>query len=125
MSLNRPTAEELLQAAIDFIEQELVSGINDKALQYKTRVTLNVLHTIKREQDQKDSYTSWEIGQLQRLVDSDSQDLTLLQERLCEQINDQDADEACDKYIEFLRLSTLRKLAIDNPKYDTYRRLTG
>jgi hypothetical protein len=46
---DRPTAAELVAAARDFLEQELVPALDDERLRFRTRVAANALAIAGRE----------------------------------------------------------------------------
>ena len=49
MSHDRPTPEELLEAVREFLEQEMVPGLDDPRLRFRTLVAMNALGMAARE----------------------------------------------------------------------------
>ena len=49
MSPDRPTSEELLEAVREFLEQEVLPGLDDRRLRFRTLVAMNALGIAARE----------------------------------------------------------------------------
>ena len=49
MSHDRPTPEELVEAVREFLEQEVLPGLDDQRLRFRTLVAMNALGIAARE----------------------------------------------------------------------------
>jgi hypothetical protein len=49
VSRDRPTPEELVEAVREFLEQEVLSGLGDQRLRFRTLVAMNALGIAARE----------------------------------------------------------------------------
>lgn len=121
---HQPTKQSLVEAARTFLEQELKPALTDTALQYKLRIAMNVLAIVERELAQEHVAEQEQSAGLRRLLDSDSvssHDMTI---QLCQRIQQGKFDRAEDALLEHLEKTALNRLAIDNPRYSTYRQLS-
>lgn len=120
MPINRPTTGELVESVREMMEENLLPSLEDKNLIYQSRVAINVLKIVERE-----------LQQLQDLLDSEQQGLQdLLGEkggieslnvRLVDKINAGDYDGDNRQLITHFEQVVLKKIAIDNPSYSTYK----
>lgn len=124
MPLNRPTNLELIESVTEFLQNKIMPQV-DKHSAFHTKVAINVLNIVAREIDQHDAMESAEIQRLQNLLDSDNSDLAQLNLTLCNQISE--GDIALDRadLINHLWECTKAKVAIDNPRYATFKQLTS
>ncbi len=67
---DRPTAEELLKAARDFCERDLLPALTGR-VQFHTRVLLNVLGILEREWAGEEDAVRAEYARLQELLELD------------------------------------------------------
>jgi hypothetical protein len=131
---DRPTAIELLEAAAEFLTNEVVE-IAAGALRYKVRVAANVLRIVAREIELGDRYLREEARELAHLVGQPEpracggpelrEEVLELNRLLAERIRAGALDSAAERarLLAALRKSTLRKLEIANPGYlETARR---
>lgn len=122
---HQPTKASLVEATRKFLEQELKPALTNSALQYKLRIAVNVLAIVERELAQEHVAQQEHDQGLRQLLDSDSnstQDMTIL---LCQRIRQGTFDNTECALLEHLEKTALNRLAIDNPRYSTYRRLTA
>jgi hypothetical protein len=106
---DRPNAVELLEAVREWMEKDLMGGIEPR-LQFHTRVAMNVLDIVSREiamgADQLESHAellaSFGVG-------SDAE--------LSQQIRNGEHDSALLKVLERLRPVIEDKVRVANPKY--------
>jgi Domain of unknown function (DUF6285) len=125
---DRPTSVELLEAAADFVESELVPAIQG-ARQFQARVVANVMRVVAREIKLEDPLVRSEVKALARLLGRDSPHLHSLND-LCaaavsmgeELITKIRAGEADDgdwrrEVLAVVRQSVEDKLRIANPRY--------
>ena len=126
---DRPTAEELVAAARQFLEAELIPTLTDARLRFQTLVTANVLSIVERELHAEEEHLlqEWkELAALLELKEEPAQRLTALRqsvheanEELCRRIRQGLFDEPA-AYLSLsgqLRQIVERKLAIANPRY--------
>src|ERR1700722_11781435 len=78
---DRPTSVELLEAAADFVESELVPAIQG-ARQFQARVVANVMRVVAREIKLEDRLVRSEVKALARLLGHDAPHLHSLND-LC------------------------------------------
>lgn len=95
-----PAAAELVEAVAGFLEMALLPTL-EGSKQFNTRVSINALRIVQRE-----------LGQ-------PGQDEAALLD-LAERIRSGKLDENDPKLLAVLRLHTLERLAVDNPKYSSY-----
>jgi hypothetical protein len=117
MSLNRPTAAELLDALKEFLSRDVAPQV-DAATQFQLRVASNVIAIVERELAQRPAADAAELDSLQALLGAPGS-LENLNTRLVESIRkgDFDAPDAEQRLLAHLRVATAAKLAIDNPKW--------
>jgi hypothetical protein len=116
-----PDAAELLDAVAEFLEQQLLPGL-EGSRQFNTRVSANVLRIVQRELTQPGDGSLAE--SLQALLGAEG-DFEALLIQLAERIRSGGFDENDPKLPAFLRRHTLARLAVDNPKYSSYLAAKG
>jgi len=126
---DRPLAAELLAAARQFLESELIPGLSDARIKFQTLVTANVLAIVERElsheQEHLQSEWSW-LAESLGLDSSPQPDLASLRQtvrdgnqQLCKLIRGGafDAREEFALLAKQLREVVERKLQVANPRY--------
>jgi hypothetical protein len=125
---DRPTSVELLEAAADFVERELVPTI-EGARQFQARVVANVMRIVAREIKMEDPLVRAEVKALARLLGRDAPHLHSLDdlraaaaamgEELTARIRAGEADAAGwrAEVLAVVRQSVEDKLRIANPRY--------
>jgi hypothetical protein len=125
---DRPTSVELLEAAADFVDRELVPAI-DGARQFQARVVANVMRIVAREIKLEDPFSRSEVKALARLLGRDAPHLHSLDdlraaaasmaEELAARIRAGEADEGGwrEEVLAAVRQSVEDKLRIANPRY--------
>jgi hypothetical protein len=121
---HQPTKQSLIEATRKFLEQELKPALTDTALQYKLRIAMNVLAIVERELAQEHVAEQEQSAGLRHLLDSDSVSTQDMTTQLCQRIQQGKFDSAEDALLEHLEQTALNRLAIDNPRYSTYRQLS-
>lgn len=116
MPTDRPTPVEILQAIDGFLQEKVAPQV-DKHTQFHLKVTANLLRLLQREWTQGNALELAELARLQALLNSKSDDLTALNQQLCEAIRDQQLTLDDAALLEHLQQTTRAKLAIDNPRY--------
>jgi hypothetical protein len=125
---DRPTSIELLEAAADFVDRELVPAI-EGARQFQARVVANVMRIVAREIKMEDPLVRSEVKALARLLGRDAPHLHSLDdlrraaagmgEELTAKIRAGEADEGDwrREVLVVVRQSVEDKLRIANPRY--------
>jgi len=125
---DRPTSIELLEAAADFVDREIVPKI-EGARQFQARVVANVMRIVAREIQQEDPAARIEVKALARLLGRDAPHLHSLDdlrkasasmgEELSARIRAGDADSGSwrSEVLSVVRQSVEDKLRIANPRY--------
>jgi hypothetical protein len=125
---DRPTSVELLEAAADFVESELVPAIQG-ARQFQARVVANVMRIVAREITMEDSLVRSEVKALALLLGRDKPHLHSLDdlhkaaasmgEELTAKIRAGEADDGDwrGEVLAVVRQSVEDKLRIANPRY--------
>ena len=125
---DRPTSIELLEAAADFVESELVPAVQG-ARQFQARVVANVIRIVAREIKLEDPSARIEVKALARLLGHDAPLLHSLNdlrsaavsmgEELATRIRAGEADDGDwrREVLAAVRQSVEDKLRIANPRY--------
>jgi alcohol dehydrogenase class IV len=125
---DRPTSIELLEAAADFVDREIVPVI-EGARQFQARVVANVMRIVAREIQMEDPAVRVEVKALARLLGRDAPHLHSLDdlrkasaslgEELSARIRAGDADSGPwrAEVLSVVRQSVEDKLKIANPRY--------
>jgi hypothetical protein len=128
---DRPSAAELIAAARQFLEVELVPTLPDQRLRFQTLIAANVLNIAEREwvAEEEQLREEWRcLGTLEESHDSMPERLGPLRqavrrqnERLCRQIRrgEFDARDRFGVLCRLLRQNVERKLEVANPRYLT------
>jgi hypothetical protein len=123
MPTNRPTMKELIEAVREFLEARVMPAV-DQNIAFHTRVAVNTLGIVERELEKGPDLDQAEHERLRRLLKQDG-GLKDLNAALCRQIREGLIDCRNPELMEHLRLTTLGRLSIDNPRYATYQRALG
>jgi alcohol dehydrogenase class IV len=125
---DRPTSVELLEAAADFVDRELVPAI-EGARQFQARVVANVMRVVAREIQLEDPLVRSEVKAIARLLGRESPHLhslddlraaaTAMGAELTARIRAGEADdgERRNEIFAVVRQSVEDKLRIANPRY--------
>lgn len=116
MPTDRPTPVEILQAIEGFLQEKVAPQV-DEHTQFHLKVTANLLRLLQREWNQGNALELAELARLQALLNSQSDDLTALNQQLCDAIRGQQLALDDAALLEHLQQTTRAKLAIDNPRY--------
>ena len=122
-----PDPEDLIQAVAKFLREQAGPALGqagEAALGYQARVAANMLDIARRQLLLAPAAADRELNSLQALLDQDG-DLPGLNQRLAQAIASGDIAPDNPALAEHLWASTLAKLAVDQPGYETYRRLSG
>jgi hypothetical protein len=125
---DRPTSVELLEAAADFVDSELVPAVQG-ARQFQARVVANVMRVVAREIKMEDPLVRSEVKALALLLGHDKPHLHSLDdlrkaaaslgEELTTKIRGGEADDGAwrGEVLAVVRQSVEDKLRIANPRY--------
>lgn len=111
--MERPTLDELLEAAMEFLEKELLPNITDQRLRFQTLVTLNALGIVRREVALGEALLEEERRELIELLGHEGTLEELLKE-LSQRIREGTPPKST---VDFLKRHVTRKLRIANPNY--------
>ncbi len=120
MPLNPPDRLQLLDKVLEILEREPATPAGDGSA-YETRIALSLLRLIRRELATSEQLLEEERLRLVKLLD-EAGDVAALNHMLCERIRSGRLDIGGPALLRHLRLTTLAKLAIDNPRYSACRR---
>lgn len=118
---NRPRAGELLEAVRDFLEQKALPELRGRNA-FHARVAVNALDILRRELEHGAAATEAERQRLQELLAEPEGTVEELDRELCRRIRAGEVTLATPGLAEHLWQTTLDRLAIDQPRYATYRR---
>ena len=124
--LDAPTPEQLLAAVARYLRDEAgpaLAAHGDNALAYQARVAANMLDTVHRQGLLAPAADAAERTRLQVLLGSADDDLATLNRQLVEALALGRLDGTQPALADHLWRTTCDKLAVDQPGYDTYRRL--
>lgn len=116
----QPNSIELLEAVTAFFREEALPNLEGR-LAFLARVAANAVGIVKRQLEQEAEADAEAGAQLEKLLGHDG-DLTQLNEELCDRIERGEFTVSTPGLVEHLWDTTLRKVAIDQPKYSGYRR---
>ncbi len=115
MPASKPDATVLLQAAMKYLEEELLPTLSGYH-RFQTRVTINVLNTARRELELRGAQAAAETARLKELLGHDGP-LAALNAELCARIR---AGAIAADHValrDHVRRSLADALAINNPKW--------
>ena len=116
-----PTPAELLAAVSRFMRDEVMPALTG-ATAYQARVAANMLDIASRQWAMAPAQDAEELQQLRTLLGREV-GLAEGNRLLCEHITAGTLTLATSGLADHLWQTTLAKLAVDQPSYDTYRRL--
>lgn len=125
-----PTPEQLLAAVARFLRDEAGPALGrhgEQALAYQARVAANMVDTVARQTALGPAADAVERRRLQVLLGlpadhPDAADLAALNRHLAARLADGALDSSHPGLADHLWATTLAKLAVDQPGYDTYQR---
>ena len=128
-----PTPEQLLAAVARFLRDDAgptLARHGDHALAYQARVAANMVDTVARQTQLAPAANAAECQRLQGLLGlpadhPDAADLVALNRRLASRLADGSLDSSHPGLADHLWVTTLAKLAVDQPGYDTFQRHTA
>lgn len=117
---DRPAAPDLI-AAVEAHLREEVGPRLDGADAFYLKVAANLLAAVRRELEQGPAADEAEAGRLRALTGGEGT-LDDLNRALCAAIRDGGIAADDPALLRHLRATAMAKLAVDNPRYATYRR---
>ena len=128
-----PNPEQLLAAVSRFLREDAGPALarhGDNALAYQARVAANMVDTVARQTTLGPAADAAERRRLQVLLGlpadhPDAGDLAALNRRLASRIADGALGSNHPGLADHLWTTTLAKLAVDQPGYDTFQRHNG
>jgi Domain of unknown function (DUF6285) len=123
MPSNRPTSAELLDAVQKFLKAEVLPGLSGSA-KYHVQVALTALGIVGRETAGAAQLDAAERARLDNLLRTEGSQ-EALNRLLCARIRERRLTYRDAALIEHLRLTTMGKMSIDNPRYATYLHMQG
>jgi alcohol dehydrogenase class IV len=125
---DRPTAIELLEAAADFVDREIVPATEGR-VQFQSRVVANVMRIVAREITHEDPFVRAEVNALAALLGEPKPHLhglddlhkaaAALNEKLSARIRagETDSEPRRTEVLKVVRQAVEDKLRIANPRY--------
>jgi len=122
-----PDPQQMLDAVQHYLRDELPAalrapGATPEALAFHSRVAANLLAIAQRQLAEPPAVAAAERLRLQQLLASDETDLPVLTRLLCDQLQAGRIGAETPGLADHLWATTLAKLAVDQPRYATYRR---
>jgi hypothetical protein len=121
--ITHPTASELIEAVIRFIEDRAAPQLKDRDA-FLARVAVNALNTVRREIEQGPAAEAAATERLKVILGRDGT-WTELNEALCTGIEDGSIDAADPAVMAHLKASIIDQVRIDQPNYAGLRTLVG
>lgn len=116
----RPDTEDLLAAVALFLREQAIPQLPGHAA-YHARVAANMVDIVRRQLQLAPAADAAELQRLRALLQCDGS-LAELNALLCERIADGRIDLQTPGLAPHLWRTTLDKLAVDQPAYESYRR---
>jgi len=114
---DRPTAAELLDAAAEFLERDVMTELGGRK-GFLVRVSVNVLRILEREARLEPAAIAAERRRLHELLGEDAgDDVRELNATLSEAIRRGDLEDRTDELIDALYATAVNKLRIANPRW--------
>lgn len=121
--ITHPTASELIEAVIRFIEDRAAPQLKDRDA-FLARVAVNALNTVRREIEQGPAAEAAATERLKAILGRDGT-WTELNEALCTGIEDGSIDAADPAVMAHMKASIIDQVRIDQPNYAGLRTLAG
>jgi len=121
--ITHPTASELIEAVIRFIEDRAAPQLKDRDA-FLARVAVNALNTVRREIEQGPAAEAAAAERLKAIFGRDGT-WTELNEALCTGIEDGSIDASDPAVMAHMKASIIDQVRIDQPNYAGLRTLAG
>lgn len=116
-----PAPRELVAAVREFLEQQAVPALEGRAA-FHARVAANALAIVERQLELGPAQEAAERERLRALLGDAEGTLEGLNRELCRRIREGELGPDTPGLVDHLRETTLAKLAVDQPRYASYRR---
>ena len=120
--ITHPTAPELIDSVIRFIEERAAPQLKDRDA-FLCRVSVNALAAVKREIEQGATAEAAALERLRTLLGGDG-DFATLNAALCDGIQDGTIDPLDPAVLAHMKASIIDQVRIDQPQYSGLRTLT-
>lgn len=120
---DKPPPDEILAAVARLMRDELLPQLSGRSA-FMLRVAANAVDLVQRQTKLQSASDEQERARLMALVGREG-DLVTLNAELCATIESGDVHADTPGLAEHLWATTLAKLAVDQPNYAAYRRLTN
>lgn len=121
--ITHPTASELLDGVIRFIEERAAPQLKDRDA-FMCRVAVNALNTVKREIEQGATAEAAALERLRAILGRDG-DFETLNTTLSEGIENGSIDASSPEVMAHLHASIIDQVHIDQPNYAGLKTLEG
>lgn len=118
-----PTAAELIEAVIGFIEQRAAPQLQDRDA-FLAKVAVNALAAVKREIELGPQAEAAATERLRALLGHDG-DFAMLNAELCDRLASGDLTVQDPQVLAHLKTSIIDQVRIDQPNYSGLKALTG
>lgn len=123
MMITHPTASELIDSVIRFIEERAAPQLKDRDA-FLCRVAVNALGAVKREIEQGPAAEAAATERLRALLGRDG-DFETLNAALCDGIADGSIDGMAPQVLAHFKASIIDQVRIDQPNYAGLKTLAG
>lgn len=120
MPVNHPHAKDLIEAVREMLSDHILPDLDDPAKVYNVRVAIHTLALAERELAFSQDQIEKERQSLTNLLGHEG-DIDALNAELVKNIHAGRYDEDPQALLEHFKDTVLDKIAIDNPRYPTYR----
>jgi len=121
--ITHPTAPELIDSVIRFIEERAAPNLKDRDA-FLCRVAVNALAAVRREIEQGPAAESAALERLRKLLGRDG-DFVTLNSALCDGIADGTIDPLDPAVLAHMKASIIDQVRIDQPQYSGLKILTA
>lgn len=121
--ITHPTAPELIDSVIRFIEERAAPNLKDRDA-FLCRVAVNALAAVRREIEQGPTAESAALERLRKLLGRDG-DFVTLNAALCDGIADGTIDPLDPAVLAHMKASIIDQVRIDQPQYSGLKTLTA
>ena len=118
-----PTPGEILESVVRLLRETLMPELSGRSA-YLARVAANALELVRRQIELEPSFDGAERKRLIALLGKDGTPAEL-NIALCEAIESRVMDSETPGLAEHLWATALEKMAVDQPSYAAYKRVTG
>lgn len=119
---DQPSVRELIQAVKNFVDETAMPELNGRA-GFHARVTSNVLGTILRDIEMRESADKREKVRLLDLLNASAETpLPKLNDDLCQRIRAGELTIRSDELMDHLKMTAIDQLKVDQPNYSALKK---